>query len=84
MRPVRLQTAPTGPGENIELPIYFLKFHTVCATKESGIGVFLLGYFCGFQRTSQNTPFEKFADYIFKSRTIAGLKHVFLVNMTEV
>ena len=21
--PVRLETAPTGPGENIELPIYF-------------------------------------------------------------
>ena len=24
---VRLKTAPTGPGENIELPIYFLKLH---------------------------------------------------------
>ena len=24
---MRLQTAPTGPGENIELPIYFLKLH---------------------------------------------------------
>ena len=24
---VRLQTAPTGPGEDIELPIYFLKLH---------------------------------------------------------
>ena len=37
---VRLQTVkkhpiknPTGPGENIKLPIYFLKLHTVCATK---------------------------------------------------
>ena len=25
-------TAPTGPGENIALPNYFLKLHTVCAT----------------------------------------------------
>ena len=24
---VRLETAPTGPGEHIELPIYFLKPH---------------------------------------------------------
>jgi len=24
---VRLETAPTGPGENIELPNYFLKPH---------------------------------------------------------
>ena len=24
---MRLETAPTGPGENIELPIYFLKPH---------------------------------------------------------
>ena len=24
---VRRKTEPTGPGENIELPIYFLKLH---------------------------------------------------------
>ena len=24
---MRLETAPTGPGANIELPIYFLKLH---------------------------------------------------------
>ena len=30
--PVRLQTAPTGPGKNIELPNYFLKLHTDCGT----------------------------------------------------
>ena len=27
---VRFKTAPTGPGENIELPNYFLKLHTDC------------------------------------------------------
>ena len=27
---MRLETAPTGPGENIELPIYFLKPHLDC------------------------------------------------------
>ncbi len=31
---VRLETAPTGPGENIELPNYFLKPHTDCGTKD--------------------------------------------------
>ena len=25
---VRRKTAPTGPGENIELPKYFLKLHS--------------------------------------------------------
>ena len=29
-KPVRLETAPTGPGGNIELPNYFLKTHLVC------------------------------------------------------
>ena len=29
---VRLQTAPTGPGEHIELPIYFLKPHQTAPT----------------------------------------------------
>ena len=27
---MRFQTAPTGPGEDIELPKYFLKLHLVC------------------------------------------------------
>ena len=31
---VRLETAPTGPGENIELPNYSLTPHTDCGTKE--------------------------------------------------
>ena len=26
-KPVRLETAPTGPGEHIELPKYLLKRH---------------------------------------------------------
>ena len=30
---MRLQTAPTGPGEDIELPIYFLKLHLACGTR---------------------------------------------------
>ena len=29
-KPVRLEAAPTGPGENIELPNYFLKPHLDC------------------------------------------------------
>ena len=29
---VRLQTAPTGPGENTELPKYFLKLHQTAPT----------------------------------------------------
>ena len=32
---MRLQTAPTGPGENIELPKYFLKLHQ---TTPTGLG----------------------------------------------
>ena len=32
--PVRLQTAPTGSGENIKLPKYLLKRHTVCGTAD--------------------------------------------------
>ena len=31
---VRLQTAPTGPRGNIELPIYFLKRHETAPTGE--------------------------------------------------
>ena len=31
---MRLQTAPTGPGKNIELPNYFSKPHTDCGTKD--------------------------------------------------
>ena len=34
LRSVRLETAPTGPGGNIELPNYFLKLHTDRGTKE--------------------------------------------------
>ena len=30
--PVRLQTEPTGPGKNIELPKYFLKLHATPPT----------------------------------------------------
>ena len=29
---MRFQTAPTGPGEDIELPIYFLKLHQTAPT----------------------------------------------------
>ena len=32
MRPVRFQTAPTGLGKNIKLPIYFLKLHETAPT----------------------------------------------------
>ena len=39
---VRLQTAPTGPGEDIELPIYFLKLRTVCGTKDTQTGKFVV------------------------------------------
>ena len=28
-----VRTAPTGPGENIKLPKYFIKLHEDCATK---------------------------------------------------
>ena len=31
---VRLETAPTGSGENIELPNYFLKPHTDCGPRD--------------------------------------------------
>ncbi len=38
-KPVRLQTAPTGPGENIELPNYFLESHENRPTEVScGLG----------------------------------------------
>ena len=30
--PGAVQTAPTGPGENIELPKYFLKLHVTSPT----------------------------------------------------
>ena len=29
---VRLQTAPTGPGEDMELPKYFIKLHETALT----------------------------------------------------
>ena len=32
---MRFQTAPTGPGENIELPKYFIKLHQ---TEPTGLG----------------------------------------------
>ena len=31
-KPVRLETAPTGSGGNIELPDYFLKLHETAPT----------------------------------------------------
>ena len=31
---MRLETAPTGPGGNIELPNYFFQLHTDCGTKD--------------------------------------------------
>ena len=39
--PVRLETAPTGPGENIELPNYFLKPHETAPTGIESIYLFL-------------------------------------------
>ena len=36
---VRLETAPTGPGEHIELPNYFLKLHETAPTGSGGHAV---------------------------------------------
>ena len=81
MNPVRLQTAPTGPGENIELPKYLVNLHD---TSPTAIGdVFGVGFPAG--NTQVKHPYEN-CPYIFRiyhkrRRTLEKIRE--LVSLLE-
>ena len=52
---MRLQTAPTGPGEDMELPIYFLKLHQTAPTGP-GEDMELPKYFLKLHQTAPTGP----------------------------